>query len=218
MLEDIERRGFLLTCCVTPVGLDEVRCLGIRHKAPPTQRESSFLDGGFRPKSFVRETQPVLGFARERTHLGALPFGCLARFPGDEIFFVRGIAVNVRLNRMEAKRTTIISSTATSKNGDPTATLCICMALRQPSERPQAPYHDTVPIPLSFSKMSLSIASRTVCYLHGPHRILPDASSFAVPVDADVNRPVPRVSDPRQSREQPHRIPLSRPRRPRPAF
>ena len=46
-VKEIDRCGFLLTCGITPVGFEEVRYLGVCHKTPPVQRESSFLDGGF---------------------------------------------------------------------------------------------------------------------------------------------------------------------------
>ena len=64
--EEIDLCGFLLTCSVTPVGFEEVRYLRVCHEAPPVQRESSFLDGGF------------------------LPFGSLPSFPGAKIFCASG--------------------------------------------------------------------------------------------------------------------------------
>ena len=50
-------------------------------------------------------------------------------------------------------------------------------------------------------KCPLSIAPETVWYLHGSLWILPEAPSLATSVDSDVNRPMPRVSEPPSSPE-----------------
>ena len=75
------------------------------------------------------------------------------------------------------------------------------MAVRQPSDPLQAPYHDTVGAyaTVLFVKSPLSIASRTFWDRLGSRWILPDASSFAAAVNADVNRSMPRDLDSAES-------------------
>ena len=112
----------------------------------------------------------------------------------------------------------IISSIATSKHRvlkNERRPSALTMVVRRPSDHHQAPYHDAVPILLSSSEMSLvhcagdslvpawltldSLRSSILSYLCRFRRQPSHAA---------------RLRAPRQSREQPHRTPLSSPPHP----